>query len=532
MKRILWLLPLLLLFALPAKAQNGNTVTIRFAGAPTGTCNLFMYGVNNATGDLYDCKSGAWFKIGPATGSGFCTPPGVNHSILIDDGAGDCGDLASLGSTTTVLHGNAAGDPTFSAVVSADMNITTTGCSNQFVTAISSGAVGTCTTDTLASAQHANQGTTTTVLHGNAAGNPSWAAVGSSDLNITPTTCSNTFVTAISSAVAGTCTAATLASAQFANQGTTTTLLHGNAAGNPSFAAVNLASAEVTGQLPIGNVGSAGLSGTSPIAISAAGAISCSTCTVGSLAFSGIASGTNTTAAMVLGTGSSLTVSGSGTNNATTLNGATFAAPGTIGGGTPAAATFTTLTANTSLVINGGTALTTTNQSGSVSLCMTTSCVMTTPTLGVASATSINKVAITAPASSATLTIADGKTLTASNSITLAGTDSTTMTFPSVSATITRTVASGTSALGTSAISSGACATVVTTAATGTATTDNIMADFNADPTSTTGYSASANGMLTIIKYPTADNVNFKVCNNTASSVTPGAATLNWRVVR
>lgn len=48
---------------------------------------------------------------------------------------------------------------------------------------------------------------------------------------------------------------------------------------------------------------------------------------------------------------------------------------------------------------------------------------LTTPVLGVATATSINKVAITAPATSATLTIADGKTLTASNSITLAGTD-------------------------------------------------------------------------------------------------------------
>jgi hypothetical protein len=40
------------------------------------------------------------------------------------------------------------------------------------------------------------------------------------------------------------------------------------------------------------------------------------------------------------------------------------------------------------------------------------SATMTTPTLGVATATSINKVAITAPATSATLTIADGKTLT------------------------------------------------------------------------------------------------------------------------
>jgi hypothetical protein len=58
------------------------------------------------------------------------------------------------------------------------------------------------------------------------------------------------------------------------------------------------------------------------------------------------------------------------------------------------------------------------------------------------------------------------------------------------------------------------------------------MADFNADPTSTTGYSPSSSGMLTIVKYPTSGNVNFKVCNNTANSVTPGAATLNWRVVR
>lgn len=96
----------------------------------------------------------------------------------------------------------------------------------------------------------------------------------------------------------------------------------------------------------------------------------------------------------------------------------------------------------------------------------------------------------------------------------------------------TQTIANGTAALGTSAISSGTCASVVTSTAAGVATTDNIQADFNADPTSTTGYSASSNGMLTIIKYPTSGNVNFKVCNNTASTVTPGAVTLNWRVVR
>jgi hypothetical protein len=38
--------------------------------------------------------------------------------------------------------------------------------------------------------------------------------------------------------------------------------------------------------------------------------------------------------------------------------------------------------------------------------------------------------------------------------------------------------------------------------------------------------------MLTIVPYPTAGNVNFKLCNNTASSITPTAITINWRVNR
>ncbi len=56
-----------------------------------------------------------------------------------------------------------------------------------------------------------------------------------------------------------------------------------------------------------------------------------------------------------------------------------------------------------------------------------TSPTLTTPTIGVATATSVNKVAITAPATGSTLTIADGKTLTASNSLTLTGTDGSTL---------------------------------------------------------------------------------------------------------
>jgi hypothetical protein len=61
---------------------------------------------------------------------------------------------------------------------------------------------------------------------------------------------------------------------------------------------------------------------------------------------------------------------------------------------------------------------------------------LTTPNIGVATATSVNKVAITAPATSATLTIANGKTLTVNNTVTLAGTDSTTYTLPDISADI------------------------------------------------------------------------------------------------
>ncbi len=88
---------------------------------------------------------------------------------------------------------------------------TPTACTNQFVTGFTlnsdAAPTSTCTTATLASAQFANQGATNQVLHGNASGNPSWAGV-------------------------------SLANDTAANQGTTTTVLHGNASGQPSFGSV------------------------------------------------------------------------------------------------------------------------------------------------------------------------------------------------------------------------------------------------------------------------------------------------------
>lgn len=210
-----------------------------------------------------------------------------------------------------------------------------------------------------------------------------------------------------------------------------------------------------------------------------------------------------------------------------------------------------------------------------------------TPNLGVATATSINKVAITAPATSATLTIADGKTLTASNTVTLTGTDGASLnlsnavtaasnytsgqfvkaagndkttssaaivatdlpaalanstsvngtTIPS-SATLPTLIAAGTAAMGTAEVASGACATVVTDgtvtagAVANVLTTDVIQATPAADPTGVTGYAVSATGSLYIQAYPTAGHVNFKVCNNTSGGLTPSALTLNWRVTR
>lgn len=63
----------------------------------------------------------------------------------------------------------------------------------------------------------------------------------------------------------------------------------------------------------------------------------------------------------------------------------------------------------------------------STNVVFSTSPTLTTPTLGVASATSINKMTITAPATSSILAVADGKTFTASNTITLTGTDGVSM---------------------------------------------------------------------------------------------------------
>lgn len=67
--------------------------------------------------------------------------------------------------------------------------------------------------------------------------------------------------------------------------------------------------------------------------------------------------------------------------------------------------------------------------SGSGAICLITSCALVTPNIGAATATTVNKVTITPPASGATLTIANGKTATFNNSLIFTGTDSSSVAF-------------------------------------------------------------------------------------------------------
>ena len=100
-----------------------------------------------------------------------------------------------------------------------------------------------------------------------------------------------------------------------------------------------------------------------------------------------------------------------------------------------------------------------------------------------------------------------------------------TVTSTGAGGTMAAVIASGTAAMTTGAITSGTCGSTVQVAAANVATTDAISWAFNAAP-------AANPAQLVVSAWPTSGNVNFQYCNPTAGSITPNAATLNWRVVR
>lgn len=172
---------------------------------------------------------------------------------------------------------------------------------------------------------------------------------------------------------------------------------------------------------------------------------------------------TTSTGTLTVTNGKTLSVSNTLTFSGTDSSSVAFGTGGTViysGGalGTPSSGTLSSCTGlplstgvtGTLPVANGGTGITSfgtgvatwlgtpssanlaaavTDETGTGALVFANTPTLVTPVLGVASATTINKVTLTAPATGSTLTVADGKTLTASNTLTFTGTDSSSVAF-------------------------------------------------------------------------------------------------------
>lgn len=203
-----------------------------------------------------------------------------------------------------------------------------------------------------------------------------------------------------------------------------------------------------------------------------------------------------------------------------------------------------------------------TDETGTGSLVFATSPALVTPTLGVASATTVNKVTITAPTTSATLTLAQGSSLVTSgaNSITLTSTGATNVTLPTsgtlLAANQTVTLSGDISGSGATAITTAIGANKVTLGMQATIATGKVIGNptaATATPTATTvpvliaSGTASAqatldinfatlNTLFTTIELelisfvPATDNVDI-VCRVSVDGTTFDSAAANYRWV-
>lgn len=147
--------------ALTIGAAGSTTGVLKLTGSTSGTISI----TGQAAAGTYN------FNLPTTAGS-------AGDILLSGGGSGTAmAWLADVATGSAIISGGVGAAPTYGKITSSHLNITTTTCTDQFLTAISATGTGTCTSATLAGAQFANQGTTTTVLHGNAAGNPSWGAV-------------------------------------------------------------------------------------------------------------------------------------------------------------------------------------------------------------------------------------------------------------------------------------------------------------------------------------------------------------------
>ncbi len=87
------LLLALALMSAPALAQQGNTLTLTGAGAPTGSCSFMFRYVDSTNNDLYFCSNSVWVKANGGGGGG--TPGAPDTSVQFRTNATTFGGSAN-----------------------------------------------------------------------------------------------------------------------------------------------------------------------------------------------------------------------------------------------------------------------------------------------------------------------------------------------------------------------------------------------------------------------------------------------------